>query len=145
MDSALNACLNLTKGHVEVLGNFSNDGSEYLDRQKGVIGEGINAQRKTCKNANAKRSGYEHDFRVGIIRSAKSEMGRILRLKGRAGCQGHVTGFFVQNGQVQADERILEAVDALKLGEDDNANEAPLIRKWEHPSGLTSLEERRNL
>ena len=72
-------------------------------------------------------------------------MDRILRLKERAGWQGHVTGFFVQNGQVQADEKVLEAVDALKLGEEDNANEAPLIRKWECPSGLTSLEERRNL
>ena len=72
-------------------------------------------------------------------------MGCILRLKERAGYQGHVAGSFVQNGQVQADEKILEAVDALKLGEDDNANEAPLIRKWEDPSGLASLEERPNL
>ena len=82
---------------------------------------------------------------MGIIRSAKSEMGCIRRLKERAGYQDHVTGFFAQNGQAQADEKVLEAVDALKLGEDDNANEAPLIRKREHSPGLASLEERRNL
>lgn len=70
---------------------------------------------------------------AGIFRSAKSEMGHILRFKGCARYQDHVPYSFAQIVQVQADAEILETLDAFKLVEDENDNEAPPIAEWKHP------------